>query len=281
MTLIAGIVCKDSIVFATDSEESGTVRKATVEKIKRVPESGAAGLLGHDPKKYCCVVVCGAGNGTLCDYAMQRVTDEVRETTNQSEAIAKVQEVLSDIFKDHVPPLQQIDADPNFELLIGIKAPKDYMPVLYSTQGITAVRRDKYFCSGSGALTDYILDQIYLGQMTTEDGIAAALHMLQVAKKYVAGVGGQSHVVVLKNDGTIEDKPSWEVSAEENIATEFGELTGILLLSLMRTRSGTEQVFSQLLREFGKQVRKLRKKKKKSDSFWDEFLRNLESSKDK
>jgi hypothetical protein len=121
VTLIAGLKCDDAIVFAVDSEESGGVRKSNVEKMRHVPEAGIAGVLGHDPKRNTSVVVAGAGNGTLCDFAMQRITDSVRATTNHFDALKVMESVLIDIWKVHVPLFPASDpTETDFRLLVGI-----------------------------------------------------------------------------------------------------------------------------------------------------------------
>jgi hypothetical protein len=280
VTLIAGLVCRDAVIFATDSEESIGIRKSTVEKMKYVPEGGLSGALGHDPKKKTSVVVSGAGNGAMCDYAIQRITQEVRTTSTLLDALNAIHNILVDIFKNHIP-LLPVDhpSDSEFRLLIGLKAPDCVTPSLYSTEGVTIIRRDKYFSWGSGSVTDYLLNQMYHEGMWVEDGITAALYMLQIAKKYVSGVGGDSHIAVLTSDGRVDDKPSWEISEEENIAGQFTEFTGILLLSLLRTRSGEENDFLSILRIFSAHMKRLRKKKKKSDSIMDNVFKGMAKSK--
>jgi hypothetical protein len=276
VTLIAGLVCRDDIIFASDSEESGGVRKSSVEKMYRVPEPGIIGILSHDPKKNTSVIVSGAGNGSLCDYVMQKITETVRVTTKHSEAIKVVQEILIDTWKVHVPLYPVSDPlDAEFRLLIGIRAPDGLGPHLYSTQGTTIVRRDKFFSWGSGSVTDYILDQMYHERMPTEEGIAAALYMLQIAKKYVSGVGGNSNILILRSDGKVDTKPSWEISEEENIASTFTQLSGSMLLSLLRTRTGTEINFVNTMKAFNKAIRQLRKKKKQSDKLMDDIFEQL------
>lgn len=276
VTLIAGLVCEDSILFAADSEESGGLRKSNVEKMRRVPEAGLLGALGHDPKRNTSVLVAGAGNGALCDFAMQRITDVVRATTKEAEALTVVEKILIDIWKIHVPLFPaDSPAETDFRLLLGVRSPDSFKPHLYSIHGTTIVHRDKYFSWGSGSITDYILDQMYRDRMPTEDGVAAALYMLQMAKKYVSGVGGESHISILHSDGTVDDKPPWEISAEENIVKLFSDTSGQLLLSLLRTRTGKDADFRATLRRFGEAVRSLRKKKKDSDKFMDRFLQHL------
>ena len=282
MTLIAGLKCRDAIVFAADSEESGGLRKSNVEKMRRVPEAGVLGVLGHDPKRNTSIVVAGAGNGTLCDFAMQRITHAVRRTNSHSGALQVIEAELIEIWKVHVPLFPARDpTETDFGLLIGIRSPDSYSPRLYSVQGTTVVEREKYFSSGSGSVADYILDQMYSDPMSIEDGIAAALYMLQIAKKYVSGVGGESHISILRSDGLVDDKPPWEISQEENIATSFSQASGRLLLSLLRTRSGTETNFMNHIKMFRKTIRRLRKKKKESDKFWDEFMRHIEEERKK
>lgn len=65
MTLIAGLVTDTGIVFASDSEESGIYRKASVEKI-----------LSQNNPSGSSIVISGAGHGHLIDYTAQRILKE-------------------------------------------------------------------------------------------------------------------------------------------------------------------------------------------------------------
>jgi hypothetical protein len=157
-------------------------------------------------------------------------------------------------------------------LLIGIKCAKEVAPSLYSTHGAAMVKRDGYYASGSGTLVDYLLDQTYTRGINAEEGIAAVLSMLNIAKTYVSGVGGKSTVVTLLNDGTVEQKPNWEIGEEENIAQSFSGLSGRFLTSIMRTRTSNDAEFAKSRKEFVRQVNALRKKKRQSDKWLDSFL---------
>lgn len=272
MTLIAGLVCDDGIVFAADSEESGVIRKS-VEKILHNRTSVSA-LGGFNPKRST-VVVAAAGNAALADYATQEILIYAPYLTTVDEIEQKIVEILTRIFTVNVPLHPVTDPlDAAFELLIGIRLPNWSSSLLYSTHGVTLVRRPTYFVCGSGALTEYILDQLYKNYMPLEDGITASLYMLQLAKKYISGVGGTSQITILKNDGEVDAKPNWEISEEEKLSREFGTMTGILLLSAMRTRTPLEgDDFRSTLKVFNKNIREFRRLKQKSDFFMDEFNR--------
>jgi 20S proteasome alpha/beta subunit len=279
VTLIAGLVCNESIVFATDSEESGGYRKSSIQKMLHAPLDNYENLVAIHANRppLTAVVVAGAGNGTLADFAMQRITQQVKKATNHADAIEIVENILVKIFDVNIPRHPVADPlDAEFKLLIGIKAPDDEKPILYSTEGVTVVRRDRYFTWGSGSVTDYILDQLYSDYMTTEDGIAAMVYMLQIAKQYVAGVGGASQLLLLHSSGRIDKKVSWEVSEEENIAKQFTSLTGFLLLSLMRTRTGDEADFQTTLADFTEAIKQMRERKKTSDQTLDEMMALLD-----
>jgi len=132
VTLVAGMVCRDSIVFAADSEESGGITKSSVEKMRQIPEGGF-GLLGHDPKRESSLVVSGAGNGTLADYAMQRIIEQARQATTQFQALKIIKDILIDIAKVDAPLLPVSDPlEAEFQLLIGIRSPDGIGPYLYS-----------------------------------------------------------------------------------------------------------------------------------------------------
>jgi hypothetical protein len=104
-----------------------------------------------------------------------------------------------------------------------------------------------------------------LEQMQTEDGIAAALQLLQIAKKYVDGVGGESKIAVLHNDGRVRQKPGWEVKSEESILEDHSKLANKLMLAMMRTRTDSDSRWKAILDEFVEEITQLRGKKKESD----------------
>ncbi|MBZ5694432.1 MAG: hypothetical protein LAN36_03620 [Acidobacteriia bacterium] len=278
MTLITGLVCKDSVVFAADSEESGWTKRS-VKKVahNERPFSFLQNVFGdRTPFK---IVIAGAGNGVLCDYATQEIFKRVERSQELKEIETKIIEVLEHFFRVVVP--LHPSPDKEFELLIGIWGSSLLRPALYSTQGVTLIRRSRYYVCGSGTLIDYILDRSYHAGMSTEEGIALAISMLQTAKKYVAGVGGESTILVLDSDGKIESKPSWEISAEENLSENYARLTGKLFVDLMRTRSAQSGDFEKALKSFAKEMKTLRKSKKKSDEEMDSFTKFLEEKRAK
>jgi hypothetical protein len=278
VTLIAGMVCHGGIVFAADSEESGVIRKS-VEKVSTNKKGFHRLEEALGGVKHSSLIVAGAGNGTLADYATQRIIEEAKYLQDIREVEKKIVEILREIHTINVPLHPVSDPrDADIELLIGVKSPKWPTPVLYSTQGVTVVKRDTYFVCGSGALIEYILDQVYRQGMPYEDGISAALYMLQLAKQYVGGVGGESQIVVLGADGEVTPKPSWEISEEENMAKQFSLMAGRLLLSTMRTRTESgDESFNSSLKEFVAQVRASRKRKRKSDRRMDDYRARIEA----
>jgi 20S proteasome alpha/beta subunit len=271
VTLIAGMVCKDGIVMAADSEQSGYFRKSNVPKLESydAPGSYASSLAGSVAGSS--VIIAGAGNGELADYASHKIVREAADIMSMDDVEARLEGVLGNIFGTRFP-IYKADDLGEFRLLIAIRAPDRDRPKLFSTYGSTLVERSK-FVLGSGTLVDYILDQIYDSDMTTEDGVAAALSLLQIAKKYVDGVGGESKVAVLTNEGKVHQKPAFEVREEENILEEHSKLANTLMLSMMRTRTDSDEVWSQHLEVFKAKIGELRIKKKKSDEKIEELWR--------
>jgi 20S proteasome alpha/beta subunit len=270
VTLIAGLVCGNSIVFAADSEESGTLRKS-VEKLSHTEQSAARALSGPSST----IIVGGAGNGTIADYATQSIIEQTSELTSLANIETKIHQILRDIFENHIP-LHPRPEDASIELLIGIKAPDFHRPVLYSTEGVTVVKRSKYHVCGTGSLIEYVLDRLYERNMSVEDGISAALIMLQLAKSYVSGVGGDSNIAILRDTGVIEHKIKWELAQRETIAKQYSEITGRLLLATFRTSSGSEDDFNQEVQIFSEQLNGLRQRKHEADLAIKSYLALME-----
>jgi hypothetical protein len=137
---------------------------------------------------------------------------------------------------------------------------------------VALVNCPKYHVCGAGALIDYIFDQMYKPNfMFVEEGILAAEYMLQIAKEYVEGVGGDSTITVMFEDGSVRVKPAWEISEEENLLKQFSVISNNLLLSALRTRVSEDADFERDATSSIEQLRLLRNKKKKSDK----LLENL------
>ncbi len=264
VTLIAGLVTDTGIVFASDSEESGVYRKASVEKI-----------LSQNNPSGSSIVISGAGHGHLIDYTAQRILKEATQFRDLSRALQQIEEILKEVFSDHVKlqPVRDI-RDADFQLLIGIKASAEQKAYLYSTSGIALIEQKKYHVCGSGALVDYLLAQSYHDPMSREDAVCACLNLLTVAKEYVDGVGGESHVTILANGGDVIEKPSWEVIAEENLVKKFNRQASGLMLATLRTGSNdNEKQFADALTGFGTETKDLRQEKKKSDEIVKELVK--------
>jgi hypothetical protein len=264
VTLIAGIDCHDGIVIGADSQESSFYRKSEVTKV--MTHSSPPDTPGPS------LIIAGAGNGSLADFAAHRILTEVSSLAFTTLIEQKIIEVLKDIFSTQVPlhPVRNIE-EASFQLLIALHASDSFFgPNLYSTDGATLNKRPAYYALGSGALVDYILDKFgrspkFMGLrkvLSIEEGTGAIEYMLQIAKEYVEGVGGKSQIVVMRADGTIDEKVHWEISENENVLTQFEILNNHLMLNLFHS-SDTE--FKVALKEFNKEVAKLRKQKKKTD----------------
>ena len=112
--------------------------------------------------------------------------------------------------------------------------------------------------------------------MSYEDGILAAEYMLQLAKEYVDGVGGDSHIVTMLSNGAIMDKVAWEVSEEENLLKALSKISHELILSSMATRVMNDEDFGKQMREAGKKILELRARKKLSDKKLDDLVDALQ-----
>jgi 20S proteasome alpha/beta subunit len=280
------MVCRDGIVMAADSEQSGFYRKSNVPKLETYDSTRNYSAQLSGATTGCSVIIAGAGNGELADYASHRIAREAAGILSINDVETKLEGILEDIFGKKFP-VYSSESLGEFRLLIAIKAPDFATPKLFSTYGATLVERKK-FVLGSGTLVDYVLDQIYAESMTTEDGMVAALALLQIAKKYVDGVGGDSKVAVLSKDGDVTQKPGWEVTEEENILGKHSKIANDLMLAMMRTRADTEEQWTDNLGIFCKAIGNLREEKKKSDQkiidirkYWTDYFRKEQEEREK
>ena len=208
----------------------------------------------------------------MIDFTADRIRREVSALAVTPEIEAKIINILKDVFSTQVPlyPVEDI-RDASFQLLIAIHARDSiFGPTFYSTDGAMLIRRRGYHALGSGALVDYILARFEKFPhltglrkiLSVDEAVAAIEYMLQIATEYVDGVGGKSHIVVMKADGQIEEPVDWEIAEHENVHTRFEILGNHLMLDLFHAN---DSEFKAALREFRKEMSKLRRLKKGTD----------------
>lgn len=226
MTIALGLLCRETVVLAADSEVTGFVAKWQREKIRNViwtPQFGLATVF--------------AGTVEFALMACDRIFPRVRDARPEIYAIISVIErIIREVYEGPISAYPGPDK-PTFSLLIGLWLPNDDFVRFIKTSD-TAVRRGDAFESiGIGAeLARYIGSKLFRGGMPAEEGATLAAYVLHEVKNNVVGCGGHSLIIALGPKG-IKVVSSEKLAKLENW---FGT-----------TRMPSDILSSKVLKKFG------------------------------
>lgn len=127
-----------------------------------------------------------------------------------------------------------------FQLLIAVWLSSEKRVQLYSTHGTAMMPVDYYDCVGIGAhLARYIIAPFFSRDsfLLTENAITLAHYIMSATKRHVPGCGGDTTILLVKNDGTTEEPIRYRYHAPtvESFITVFHWRAEAFLLDIART----------------------------------------------
>lgn len=192
MTLAAGFVYREGVLLCAETELTAGDLKTHGAKI--LPFDCPFGRIG---------MVC-SGNFVLAVAAMQSIK---RAVLKLDPHVHPLETVISTLDREYQ---RTVWANPSFaaygplefQLLVAIQG-KSGSTELYSSDGNSLVEVSGHACIGSGSVVaERLIDQAFLAIGDRGRLLAFLSHMMNVAKRGGAGVGGMSLFVDLGFDGT-------------------------------------------------------------------------------
>jgi 20S proteasome alpha/beta subunit len=240
MTIIIGLLCKDGVVLASDSQ---AVSWRGVD-IKRLDYQKIASFKCDDNLN---VVVSGAGTVALISKAIEKLHIRCQETKiSTPEQLAEAAEdVMTDMEKRYIvdkfeklgvtkklkSPLaetgSQIEDTPRlrgFIIVVGCADSSGGNPCIYiiGPDGV-AQRVHKFDSVGSGSVyAEYLLAKYYQDQVTVEKATELAAYVVEEVKKIDPNCGGNTQIVTLDKGGIRKLTPQEVKKIVQNV-TEIDE----------------------------------------------------------
>ncbi len=197
MTIALGILGKDSIVVAADTEEThgngfkvgqGKVLAAMLDYLRKGDRSAGA------------LVTTGAGSAGYLDALQQSLCDRfLRDEPKDIDGARDVlQTGVSVFYQQHVIPFAILPEHerPLCELIIG--AAVNGAPQLLTTDK-TTIRQCQFTAVGMGApYATLLLSRLWRRGLSLEASTLLAAYVLHEVKQSVSGCGKDSHIVVIR-----------------------------------------------------------------------------------
>jgi 20S proteasome alpha/beta subunit len=188
MTIAAGFLCSDGVLLCADTEHTGWAAKSHHSKVDHFEV--------QDGK----VSFALSGASALAWSALQKCRKQL-QTTPSSDLAADIESILDTEYRSNVlghPNYANFD----YSLLVGVWKPNE-RPRLYFTTATAMTEVKEFQCIGIGAeLASYLIRPGFQG-LTLRSATALAAYTLGSVKDSIAGCGGMSIYVLLRNDGSI------------------------------------------------------------------------------
>lgn len=237
MTVIVGIVCKDGIIIASDSqvefERAAPVKRVNANKIYKLLEDRN-------------IAIAGAGTLTFIHKAINLIRESIIEEEKKSgrklsfrEIIDLAESAMAHIYRVYnIKRLEYIYGQllPEFihpfPLMIGGSEKNNKYLFILHEDGISEDIED-YATLGSGAAyAEYLLSKFYYKGITTEAGKVIAMYVIKEIEKIDPNVGGPINIVVIKDRFQELDEEEIEkinrkvVGIEKKLLVEAKSLVG-------------------------------------------------------
>jgi 20S proteasome alpha/beta subunit len=239
MTICVGMLCRDGVVLAADTQESYGENKSYVAKIFQVGSAHGS------------TVVAGAGLASFIDYAKEKIaTIRPGEAATPDELEAKVRKLMRGLYAEEFKLYPCEDSLKQIELLIAVQLRKEFPFLLHVDCDLVKRVRDAR-AIGAGMFTPMATDFFSMNLLTTQ-AIWACMYIVKEAKLRYEGIGGNTQIVALTSDG-FQVERSWDIPQREQVLGRIDGLARRLLISMIPATangmlSATLQSAADLLR---------------------------------
>jgi hypothetical protein len=258
--------------MCADTEETGSGFKRTVPKVETRP-------LQLSENDNCRVVYTGSGESSFVDALINEMWQAVpKRKGNLAEIVGKMNAALTGYYRKtwSIYP-KQIDRSelPWADLMFAVWTPGETGLFLARSYDITPI--STYATIGCGEeLSKYICDPLFNSGLVTEMITLLAAFMLYETKRHVPGCGGESHIVILSNDGSLTPIPPFNAESISNQINAYNKALQHMPLAYANETITDEQfkivfemVMGQLMATRGRFA-------KTRQEFWDEVNQQMQ-----
>src|ERR1700722_12311786 len=206
VTVIAGFKTTHGIVPCADTQETvGGISKRNVPKLRFEPSDtfyrAAQALGGVSESDSLAVAFCGAtDNGPYLDMLVDEAGKAGQNASSFDDACKLIKRSIKDTYREY-GKIYQPGQLPTAEIIYGVKM--EHRSKLFYAYGPAISESDRYLSGGVGSyMADFVASRMYDQYISLGQAIILAAYVLFQAKEHVDGCGGDSHIAVLRDDGT-------------------------------------------------------------------------------
>jgi 20S proteasome alpha/beta subunit len=249
MTYIAAFGCVGGIVMCADTQETRGEYKNYVEKIEIVDDLSYPLAIG------------GAGVEDILKPFMQEIVERVMTSKPATKAAlqAEIKATIKKVYEYDVPALVLKKQHLTPQFLIAAKPSQDE-PCIFPVIGKRLYKEQRRAIIGyPSAYNQGLLKRLHRDDLPMQQAVMLAIYLVSQSKKYDEGVGGDTQIVVVRDNGARIDDPQY-VKQFDVFIGEFLALIDHLFLNCVDVSIPPDSVFPGKLAEFGEKVKALRSK---------------------
>ncbi len=224
MTIAVGFRCYDGLVIAADTQETTGSLKVSKNKLRIRPST----IHPSGPLR---AVFAGSGDAIFTDMVAEELWEAMQGVGADRPEIMR-------IVKDHLIAVHdkynRFSSDKvsyEVDMLIGLWIDDQCGPVLLHAQGPAISEVMDFTCIGAGLeLGSYIAARMSGGARCVSEAKLIAMYLLQQVKTYAHFCGGDSHIVVIEENGNFERVKRWSEVDVTKFFTQFEDIVGEAML---------------------------------------------------
>jgi hypothetical protein len=235
VTIIAGFKSYEGIVICADTQETMEHSKRQVPKLRFEPADHDNGSTDDLAAAF-----CGSSNdGPWVDKLIENAWESAQVATSLDEACDEVEKSIKRTYKEF-GHIYQPGCCPTAELIYGVKMFN--RTKLFSAYGPVVNEKEGFYSSGIGYyMADFLAGRMYEHHLNIRQCVILAAYILFQTKEHVEGCGGDSHIAVLREEGT-SGRVGWQqVEAITEILKYSDKEIGRTLLQLADLDLNDEQ----------------------------------------
>lgn len=242
MTIAAGVLMSEGILFCADSEYTSQTAKVYRKK-----------LFCHRTD-LCLVVFAVSGDEYASRYAVERCIEAIESIPAHDLDWSTIKSTISENTLDVYERLvlsrdKSLHEQYHFDLLCGIKMRNDRLSHLLASSCGVVSEFQLFECIGCGSdAGNHHIQTWYKQTIEPQEALLRCSEMLSEVRREVPGVGGSFDFVFLSNQNFMASLDTWPIGRMEGYLAEFDQLTQSLKSCFFRGAVTELDVASELER---------------------------------
>jgi hypothetical protein len=203
VTICAGFKSNFGVVLCADSQETVGVMKFDAPKLIVLPSHG-------EPDDQVRMAFAGAGDGPFIDKLVEKMWEAAQRGPGMThqQVLERVEDANLEWHKKIWEVYGREDR-PEAHILISLYTPNEVS--LYKATGPIITEVDSHaFVGIGGELGNFLAQHLRSGCDSLQEDVGISLYILDNAKKFVDGCGGDTQIAAMMIDGSIQQMQGWQ-----------------------------------------------------------------------